>query len=129
MPDHTVIEPKTPPLPLPLLLFHTDLSVSFNVVLSQQELTDCQEKVDHDPSAGGGERFSAKTFSPKRLGFTILRASRHNLIAKPTGENGRPGRGGYNVEVVLANTWPAPKWNSLKASVFMSLIHYKTHSK
>lgn len=118
MPDNSVIAPTPAPLPLPLLLFHTDISVSLNVVLSRQELSEC------DFPEIGKRELPAHNATPKRVGFSGLHSSRHdlNLIAKPTGENGRPGRGGYNLEIRLK--WPAPKWNDLKASMYYCLFDF-----
>lgn len=126
--------PGMPPPPLPVLTSHTDLHslpVATATILSHEELPrpestgvrttikrsgskrvrvnmvsnsddDAPSNSDHMPQASdGGVSDSASDGAPEGP-----------KIAKPVGEAGRPGRGGYNLQDALG--WRTNDYRSLK---------------
>lgn len=119
MSNNSTIPAGVPPASLPLLLLHTDLSVALTVVLSRQPLFETGASPVHKQEPPSEPATKRVTFSDTHQ-YTNFPSSQTSIIdeddtiEKPTGENGRPGRGGYALEIAL--NWSAPKFKSLKVS-------------
>ena len=118
-------EPGAPPPTLPILVAQTEVG---NIERPDKLLA--QEELGTGPaSKGTSHRFTpfpnirSRSLTPKRRDVTSgtesdsvsesdSDTSEDNLIPKPDGEAGRPGRGGYNLENALR--WEHKKYCRVK---------------
>ena len=116
-------ELESPPPPLPQLTAETSLLFHLNVpqLLADEEILD-------PPNIRRGHLSIDKETLPidcRDAGVEVInldlesQASLDTPIAKPDGEAGRPGRGGYNLQSVLArHGWSGEEHESLKVVLF-----------
>jgi hypothetical protein len=135
-------EPGAPPPTLPILIAQTELGIG-NIPCKLL----AQEEIGSGPTVARSARSTARyTPYPKSASRHPLPSKSHNevhdegsdgdtsdleltsindadsdddshLIAKPDGEAGRPGRGGYNLEEALK--WEHKKYLKVKVSNFV----------
>ncbi len=121
--------PSLPP-PLPLLTAQTDVFYHLSSpppILAQEDishvLTSCREKSDHAANPIRG----IKPLTPVKRSVTFLRPKTPGdsdssggsdtdvrKIPQPQGEAGRPGSGGYNIEIAMG--WKAKQYTKLRVS-------------
>ena len=128
-------EPGAPLHTRPTLLAQTEIGKmqAFDKLLAQEELDPNlirrdRPKVRFSPNPSKSEKRNKKHVSPESdSDLSSLTDSDSeddddddDLIAKPEGEVGRPGRGGYNLEEALR--WPGKEYRQLK----VRLLHGMT---
>lgn len=127
-------EPSAPTSTVPLLTAHTELRKGLKPSLIAQELPLKHKSVRFNTAAAGSAPPSpilslhTSTNSDTSSSFDENEdcdgvttdedePPEDNLIPKPEGENGRPGRGGYNLEVALG--WDSKTFRKLKARALL----------
>ena len=104
---------------------------AFDKLLAQEELDPNlirrdRPKVHFSPNPSESKKRNKKHVSPESdSDLSSLTDSDsedddddNDLIAKPEGEVGRPGHGGYNLEEALS--WPGKEYRQLKVDCFMA---------
>ncbi|KAG2135314.1 hypothetical protein DEU56DRAFT_913417 [Suillus clintonianus] len=123
-------ESEGPPQALPLLTYHTEMfcpALSFVLISSQEEMafstlllrrhTLTPSRVFMTMSRGTTPSLLARLPPNEASTYSSLSSidSKDSKIPKPDGEVGRPGRGGYNLEMAL--NWDDEHFKNLKACV------------
>jgi hypothetical protein len=134
----TFFEPTAPLPVLPTLLCQTEIGKmqSSDALLGQEELRTGpmrheRSKVRFAPYPSGSRKQNSKSLpvesnSDFESDLSSLSSSDSgdleddDLISKPEGEAGRPGRGGYNLEESLG--WPTKEYRRLKVRVVLHFI-------
>jgi hypothetical protein len=120
-------EPSAPPPTVPLLTTHTEFRKASKTSLTAQELpvplkpktirfiTDAAGSAAPSPSTNDDDHSTDSSLSSdSEDGIAIDEEDppEDHLIPKPEGENGRPGRGGYNLELALG--WDSKAFRKFK---------------
>ena len=127
-------EPGAPPPPLPLLTCQAEVhfdTIQPSTLISQEELppfvasnqaASSRRHRSLPPTKPPAVRFRSQTpfddDSPSESSLSSLSDSEESIssdsgkIRKPVGEVGRPGRGGYNLQVALS--WSSKEYKKLK---------------
>lgn len=135
-------EPGAPSPMIPVLTSQTEfINSNLHSTILTEELPRTQRVRHATPTAHKIPLFHAHSPSPHSTESSISSDndntgdstasesdSEDGLIAKPPGEAGRPGRGGYNLEIELA--WDSKKFHKLKVSsrlpsMLAKLMHFK----
>jgi hypothetical protein len=126
--------PGPPPLPLPLLIVQTDLSIRLPLVLAQVQLRrpDTSPYAKRDSGRGVIRPLKSIRREPREPSRSLPHDDLSDLsdlsslpdvdsdceddmVAKPSGEPGRPGRGGYNLQTAV--NWSPERFNKLKVKL------------
>jgi hypothetical protein len=121
-------EPGAPPFTRSIVLARTEIGKMYvpDKLLAQEELGPNlirreRSKVCFSPYPSRNNKQSAQSDSElSSLTDSDSEDDEDNLISKPEGEAGRPGRGGYNLEEALA--WSRKEYRQLKVRYFMVLM-------
>src|SRR5271168_677700 len=119
-------QPATSPLTRSTVLARTEIGKMYapDKPLAQEELSPNpirreRSKVRFSPYPSRNTQQSAESDSElSALTDSDSEDDEDELISKPEGEAGRPGRGGYNVEEALG--WPGKEYRQLKVRYFSS---------
>ena len=127
--------PSAPPPALPILLAQTEIGNmrSSDKLLGQEELATSFARRREHSKARSAVRFSPYPSSSKKTNAVDSTSSLSDLsslsdsdsddddlISKPKGEAGRPGRGGYNLEEAL--DWPGNEYRRLKVGLCLECL-------
>jgi hypothetical protein len=126
---HPFFEPGAPSLARPTLLARTEIGKMYvpDKPLAQEELGPNPTRREHSKVRFSPYLFKSNKQNTKHpsveseselssLTSSDSEDEEEDLIPKPEGEAGRPGRGGYNVEDALG--WPRKEYRQLK------VVHY-----
>jgi hypothetical protein len=135
-------EPGAPPFALPIALAQTEIGKmqASDKLLAQEELPSSirrdRSKVRFNPYPSQSIKRTKKPVSAQSDSDSLSDLSSltsdsddeddedEDLIPKPEGEAGRPGRGGYNLEKALG--WPRDEYRRLKVRLLHDCSRFLT---